>query len=115
MQNGIPAVLNGKKLQSYQQSQILSMEPVPLLIKVYDFTILNCKKKNMEKAGKGLVELISTLNFDYPDVSLGLFRLYQYCQDKIREEKYDEVISILEGLRNAWIETLKKEMIVKQE
>ena len=85
------------------------MDPVPLLIKVYDFTIMNCKKKDSVKASKGLVELMSALNFEIEEVSLGLFRLYQYCQDKIKQEEYDETIPILEGLRDAWIDSLKRE------
>ncbi len=62
----------------------------------------------MAKASKGLVELISSLNFDYEEVALGLFRLYQYCQDKIRLEEFDEAVTILQGLRDAWMESWKK-------
>ncbi len=61
----------------------------------------------MDKARQGLVELISALNFDYHDVSLGMFRLYNYCLDNIKQENYDEVIVILKGLREAWSESMK--------
>lgn len=97
------AIINGKKLQSYQRSQILGLDPVHLLLKVYDFTILNCKKNDVTKASKGLVELISALNFDYEEISLGLFRLYQYCMDKIKKGEFDEVVSILQNLRESWV------------
>jgi len=103
-----PAIVNNKSLQNYQKSQILSMEPVPLLIKVYDFTILHCKRKDVMKASKGLIELISALDFDHDEIALGLFRLYQFCQDKIKQGNYEEAISILEGLRSSWAEMLKK-------
>ncbi|MFC1477193.1 flagellar export chaperone FliS [candidate division KSB1 bacterium] len=115
MFNSRPALVNNKQLQTYQQSQIMSMEPVPLLIKVYDFIILHCKKKEAVKASKGLVELMSALNFDYDEVALGLFRLYQYCQDKIKLGEYDEAIKILENLRNAWAESVKREKSAKSE
>jgi len=110
-----PAVANGKKLQTYQQSQILGMEPLPLLIKVYDYVILNCKKGDITCASKGLVELISALNFDYQEVSLGLFRLYQYCQDKIKKREFDEAVIILQGLRNSWIQAMRQKQKGKKE
>ncbi len=108
MHNMNTALMNGRKLKSYQSSQIMSMDPIPLLIKVYDFIILNCKKRDLEKSTKGLVELISALNFDYQEVSLGLFRLYQYCLDNIKQNKFDEAIVILEGLRDSWAATMEK-------
>ena len=103
-----PAVTKGKTLRSYQQSQILGLDSVQLIIKVYDFVILNCKKGDMTEASKGMVELISALNFDYQKISLGLFRLYQYCMDKIKNKEFDEAIHILQGLRNAWAQSLSK-------
>ena len=106
MRNTNTTTLNRKKLQSYQQSQVLGLDPVRLLLKVYDFTIVNCKKNDLTKASKGLVELISALNFDYAEMSLGLFRLYQYCMDRIKIGEFDEAIEILQGLRNSWSETL---------
>jgi len=99
------AEINGKKLQLYQQNQIMSMEPIRLLIKVYDYTILQCKKHDEVRASKGLVELIAALNFDYQEVSLGLFRLYQYCMDKIKQKEFDEAVYLLQGLRDAWAQT----------
>ena len=44
-------LVNGKILNStYQKNQIVNLDPVGLVVKVYDFTILNCKKKNIDKA-----------------------------------------------------------------
>lgn len=106
MQNSTTTTLNRKKLQSYQQSQVLGLDPVRLLLKVYDFTILNCKKNDLAKASKGLVELISALNFDYAEMCLGLFRLYQYCMDRIKVGEFDEATEILQDLRDSWSETL---------
>ncbi|MCH7783654.1 flagellar protein FliS [candidate division KSB1 bacterium] len=106
MQNTNTTTLNRKKLQSYQQSQVLGLDPIRLLLKVYDFTILNCKKNDVTKASKGLVELISALNFDYAEMCLGLFRLYQYCMDRIKVGEFDEATEILQGLRESWAKTL---------
>jgi len=105
LQTKSAAILNGKKLQSYQQNQIMGMEPVHLLIKVYDYTIMHCKKGDVPRASKGLVELIAALNFDYQEVALGLFRLYQYCMEKVKQKEFDEAIYLLQGLRDAWAQT----------
>jgi len=86
----------------------MSLNPVQLLIKVYDFAIVNCKKGDPEKASKAIVELMSALNFDYEEISLGLFRLYQYCLDRIKKGEFEEAIKILEGLREAWVNTRGK-------
>lgn len=106
MQNTNTATLNIKKLQLYQKSQVMSLDPIQLLLKVYDFTIVNCKKNDLTKASKGLVELISALNFDYEETCLGLFRLYQYCMDKIKVGDFDEAVEILQRLRDSWAEAL---------
>ena len=64
----------------------------------------------MEKASRGLVELISALNFDHQEVALGLFRLYQYCLDNIKKSNYGEAISIIEELKASWVATLDKKI-----
>ena len=115
MYNSNPAPLMNRNLHAYQKSQILSMEPVPLLIKVYDFIILNCKKQDADKASRGLVELMSALNFDHQEIALGLFRLYQFCQDKIKQGEFEDAIPILEGLRNSWVQSLKVEKELVEE
>ena len=105
-----PVVKREKKNQllNYQRNQIMSMNPLQLLIKVYDVAILSCKKHDIEKASKAVVELISALNFDYEEISLGLFRLYQYCLDRIKQGEFEESIKILEGLRDSWTQVRQK-------
>jgi len=105
-----PVLKREKKNQflNYQRNQIMSMNPLQLLIKVYDVAILSCKKRDMEKASKAIVELISALNFDYEEISLGLFRLYQYCLDRIKQGEFEESIRILEGLRESWTQVRQK-------
>ncbi len=108
------AFQSAQKLQfkQYQKNQIMSMTPVQLLIKVYDIAILECKKENAARASKALVELISALKFDpeYQHISVGLFQLYQYALDKIKENDFDEAVKILNGLRDAWVKANKQEV-----
>jgi len=91
-----------KNVNTYLENQILNSRPEELILKVYDFILLNIKKQNYDKANSGLIELIAALNFDYQDVSLGLFKLYNYCQNQIRKENWNEAKSIIQDLRDAW-------------
>ena len=96
------------KFLNYQRNQIMSLSPIQLVIKVYDFAILNCKKKDIDKASKAIIELMSAFNFDYQDISLGLFRLYQFCLDQIKKGEFEDSIKILERLRETWIQIQQK-------
>ena len=91
-----------KSVNTYLENQILNAKPEELVLKVYDFILLNMKKKNYNKANAGLVELIASLNFDYQDVSVGLFKLYTYCQEQIRKENWEEAKGIIQDIRDAW-------------
>lgn len=98
---------NQKNIHFYLENQILNAKPEELILKVYDFILVNMKAKNYSKANAGLVELIAALNFDYQEISLGFFRLYVYCQELIRKEKWDEAYSIIKELRDTWAKAFK--------
>ena len=97
-----------QKLKDYQRNQILSMSPVQLVTKVFDVAIVSCKKKDSVKATKAIVELISGLRFEFKEIAVSLFQLYQYCLEKIRQGEYNEAESILSGLRESWVEASSK-------
>ena len=99
------------KLSQYIVKEVMEATPQQLLIKVYDFAIMNCQKENMVKTNDAIQLLINSLRFDKEEVkeiSLGLFRLYQFCQDEMRKRNYDVVYKILVELRETWIENLSK-------
>jgi len=104
-----------QKVNSYLKNQIYSMAPLQLLIKVYDYAIIGCKARDMEKASKALVELIAALRFEYEEISLGLFRLYQFCMDEIKKENYEVPLKILGDLRSTWVEVAKRSSMEKIE
>lgn len=94
----------------YIVNQINDATPQQLIMKVYDFAILNCQKNNMLKTNDALQVLINALNFSDPeaqDVSIGLLRLYQYCQNQMRKHNNKIVLNILTELRDAWHNALK--------
>ncbi len=70
MRNSNAALMQNQNIKSYQKSEILGLDPIQLIIKVYDFIIIQCKKGDSDKASKGLVELISSLNFQHEEVAL---------------------------------------------
>lgn len=93
------------KANTYLANDILNASPEKLLIKIYDFAIVNCKKQNIEKTNKALRFLTEALKYDTPestDISNRLSQLYDYCQDQMRLRNYDIVEKILTELRESW-------------
>lgn len=74
----------------------------------YDLAITSCEAKDFYRATKSISVLRDALNFDYPDVSVGLFRVYQWCLDCIRQGDYASAINSLKELRDAWAQTEQK-------
>ncbi len=106
MYNPTPARSNSNKLNPYLVKEIMEATPQQLLIKIYDFAILNCQRKNLAKTNQALQELINSLKWEgeaVANVSAGLFKLYQYCQDEMRKKNYEMVYKILTELRDSWL------------
>lgn len=103
---------NQNRLNQYLVKEILEATPQQLLIKVYDFAIVNCQKHNLEKTNNAIQELINGLRFDegeVKEISIGLLRLYQFCQDQMRKKNYDIVYKVLTELRESWINAFKSQ------
>ena len=106
MYNMTLAKRNSNRINNYLVKEILESTPQQLLIKIYDFAILNCQRKNLAKTNRALQELINSLRWDSEEVakiSSGLNSLYQYCQDEMRNKNYDIVLKILTELRESWL------------
>ena len=91
----------------YKTNEIMSLTPVQLILKVYDYVIVNCRKRDYEKVNAGLTQLIASLNFDYKEVSLGFFRIYRYCQTESKKGNYEEIERHISELRTAWAQAFK--------
>lgn len=96
-----------KAVRGYKQNEIMSLTPVQLILKVYDYIIVNSRKSDYGNVSAGLTQLIAALNFDYQDVSMGFFRLYRYCQNQAQNGNFDEVVKIIGELRSAWAQAFK--------
>lgn len=96
---------HARKVNQYLVNEVSGAKPEQLIMRVYDFAINNCQKHDMIKTNEALQVLINALNFDHPaakEISVGLLRLYNYCQDQMRKKNYDEVYKILTDLRDTW-------------
>lgn len=97
------------KTNTYITNQISLASPQQLIMKVYDFAIVHCQKNDMIKTNEALQVLINALNFNDPsarDISTGLFRLYQFCQEQMRKNNPRIVLKVLSELRDTWQESL---------
>jgi flagellar secretion chaperone FliS len=96
---------NNNRANAYVTNEIMDASPQKLIMKIYDFAISQCKNENLEKTNKALAELINSLRFDSEEVSeisIGLKKLYEFCQDQMRKKNYDVVLQILTELRETW-------------
>jgi len=93
------------QLNPYLLKEILEATPQQLILKIYDLAIISCRKENLVKANGSIQALANALNFENKEaakISIGLLRLYKFCQEKVRENNFNIVIKILSELREAW-------------
>ncbi len=103
----VPAAMTVQPLKSvaasrYRKEESMNMTPVQVICRLYDVAILAVKKDDRELARRAINELISALNFDYQETSVGLYRLYDYAKRQLRNGNTGEALNVLQELRNAW-------------
>ncbi len=96
------------KSQEYRNQEVMGASPLHLVIMAYDLAIRSCEVKDFEKATKSITVLRDALDFDYAEVSMGLFRVYQWSLDCIRKGDYATAAASLRELREAWRITEQK-------
>jgi len=96
------------RTQAYRHQDVMGASPIRLVVMAYDLSIRACEQQDFARATKAISVLRDALNFDYPDVSTGLFRLYQWCLDCIRQGDYQSAITTLRELREAWASAEKR-------
>ena len=100
------------RTNAYLAKEIMDASPQKLLIKVLDFALVHCKRGDMVKTNNALSELINALNFEIPEakeIATGLLKLYQFCQEQMRQGNTEIVADVLSNLREAWITTFNKQ------
>ena len=91
----------------YKAQEVMGARPEQLTLFLYDHAVQGCKKRDEEKASRALAQLIDSLNFEYEEVSAGLFRLYEYSMRRIKVGDFDVPLRILSELRDAWIQAIQ--------
>ncbi len=94
-------------LSTYRNEQAMNLSPVEVINRLYSVAIQALKKDDQQLAVRAINELIAALNFEYQDVALSLYKLYQYTKHCLRHGKTAEAIEVLEELRGAWREAFK--------
>ena len=95
-------------LATYRLNKLEGATPGELLLQTYDYIIGCCQRNDWVRAKKGIVELMGSLDMEYLDVSGPLWRIYEYCLDLLRAQKFDEALDILSTLRDSWAEVVEK-------
>lgn len=97
----------GQVVHNYKLQQILTSPPERLILYLYDMAVKGCIKKEEKLVSKVLVQLIDAINFDYGEISAGLFRLYHYIMDLVKSGDFDQALTMFRGLRDAWYTALQ--------
>lgn len=103
---------SGNRANPYLVNEVMESSQEKLLVKLYEFAIVSCRRHNIEKTNKALDELIFGLRFDEEElekISTGLFQLYNFCKDQMRKRNYEIVEKILIELKETWVEALKSQ------
>jgi len=88
--------------QEYRTQDVMGASPVRLVVMAYDVAINACERQDFKRAVQAVSLLRDALNFDYAEVAMGLFSLYQWCLDCIRKNDYQAAKQTLQELRDAW-------------
>lgn len=90
------------KVPAYLEQEVLSWSKEKIILKMYDLFLVSCKREDVNKMSKVLIELMGSLNFEYEETATRLYRLYEYCQRCIFQKKFDEAYNIISELRSSW-------------
>ncbi|MBE3580494.1 MAG: flagellar export chaperone FliS [Thermoanaerobacteraceae bacterium] len=115
--------------QAYRTNQVFTLSQEKLVLMMYDGGLRFCrqglaalKDRDYEKANENLIraqeilaELMAGLNFEAGEVARQLYRLYEFMHWYLvqanvnkRAAMVEEVIELLQGLRDAWEEAVRK-------
>jgi flagellin-specific chaperone FliS len=86
----------------YKQQEVQGASPIRLVVMAYDLAIVACDQKDFEKAVRTISALRDALDYDYPEVSGRLLRIYQWCLECIRRDDFASAKTALVELREAW-------------
>ena len=89
---------------AYRREEFMHLTPEQIVHKLMSMGIQGCRKKDKTQAVRAVNALILALDFKYADVSMGFFRLYDYCKMCIYKGDFLKAIKVLDELRTTWAE-----------
>lgn len=93
----------------YLETQIMSADPLQLVILTYDVAITACRSQQQTKALQAISELQVALNHEEGgQIAADLLSLYLYCAELIRQQQFEETGHLLRELRQTWVELRRK-------
>ncbi len=95
-------------INAYKENQVVGASPGKLILVLYDHVIKCLKNSDMKGASKGLVELMSSLDLDYQEISGRLFSLYEYCLDLVKKNDYEQALKIISEMRHMWATAIER-------
>ncbi|RME60823.1 MAG: flagellar protein FliS [Caldilineae bacterium] len=101
--------------QQYRQTQVMTADPLQLVIMAYDLAIVGCQERNLVKVTSALDALKDALNHeDGGQVAADLLSLYLYLADEARAGNFEQAAKFLRELRQTWA-TVRQQMMQPQE
>jgi flagellin-specific chaperone FliS len=94
--------MNQDGIDAYRTNQVMGASPAHLVLLLYDHVIKCMRASDMRGASKGIVELMSSLDLDYQEISGRLFSLYEYCLDLVKKNRFEEASKIMLDMRQMW-------------
>ena len=95
-------MLSQTAAQHYRQNNVMTSDPLKLVLLAYDRAITGCHQQDPEMTGKAIRELIIGLDMEAGAIAPKLLAIYQYCSGLARRGQYNEAASILCDLRDTW-------------
>lgn len=91
--------------KTYKTQAVKNATPTELISILYDLVIEASYKKDSQRVYDLFTTLIHGLNFDY-EIAADLYNIYDYCQRLAKQEKFDEIIELISGIRESWNEAV---------
>jgi len=99
---------NKTGINAYKKNQEHSVSPLQKILYVMEVAVRSAQRRDGERLKKILQVLRSGLNYSkYPEVAIGLERLYVYCDQMVEEENFKEALRVLVTLKRTWMESEK--------
>jgi flagellin-specific chaperone FliS len=90
--------------KEYRFQEVMGASPIRLIIIAYEVAITSCQRHDLQRTAEALSVLRNSLNFKHGEIAGRLFAIYVWCADQARTGHWDDAITALNELREAWLQ-----------